>query len=210
MSTKAYDYFITDLSVLDAADRIRETINPVFFDAFREQLDLLNERLQENINATWDETFLADLPSDNQRILHEYITDYSQCDTYALVRALYTRMTELKNSAKRTLSDVDIFYDVQIMRGPEDNTAVFHVYSKSNAYQKALEMQDWCRDFSYWDNADSDENISEEEWEQRKHYWDSNDPAAPLADVSLTISQPSEILTIMCYINSRSWCRTAH
>lgn len=29
-------------------------------------------------------------------------------------------------------------------------------------------------------------------------------------DVSLTISQPSETLTIMCYINSRSWCRTAH
>lgn len=33
MSTKAYDYFITDLSVFDAADRIRDTINPVFFDA---------------------------------------------------------------------------------------------------------------------------------------------------------------------------------
>lgn len=48
MSTKAYDYFITDLNVFDTADRIRETINPVFFDAFREQLDLLNERLQEN------------------------------------------------------------------------------------------------------------------------------------------------------------------
>lgn len=45
MSTKAYDYFITGLSVFDAADHIRETINPVFFDAFREQLDLLDERL---------------------------------------------------------------------------------------------------------------------------------------------------------------------
>ena len=66
-STKAYDYFITGLSVFDAADHIRETINPVFFDAFREQLDLLDERLQKNVNATWDETFLADLPSDNQR-----------------------------------------------------------------------------------------------------------------------------------------------
>ena len=210
MSTKAYGYFITDLSVFDAADRIRETIVPVFLDRFRQQQERLSERLQENINATWDETFLADLPSDNQRILHEYITDYSQCDTYALARALYKRMTELKNSAKRTLSDVDIFYDVQIMRGPEDNTIVFKVFSECRDYTEALETRDWCRDFSYWDNADPDENISEEEWEQRKHYWDSNDPAAPLADVSLSISQPSEILTIMCYINSRSWCRTAH
>ena len=48
MSTKAYDYFITGLSVFDAADHIRETINPVFFDAFREQLDLLDERLQND------------------------------------------------------------------------------------------------------------------------------------------------------------------
>lgn len=71
MSTKAYDYFITDLNVFDAADRIRETIVPVFLDRFRQQQERLSERLQENINATWDETFLADLPSDNQRILHE-------------------------------------------------------------------------------------------------------------------------------------------
>lgn len=35
MSTKAYDYFITGLSALDAADRIRETINPVFSAARR-------------------------------------------------------------------------------------------------------------------------------------------------------------------------------
>ena len=52
MSTKAYDHFITGLSVFDAADHIRETIDPVFFGAFREQLNLLDERLQGNVNAT--------------------------------------------------------------------------------------------------------------------------------------------------------------
>ena len=52
VSTKAYDHFITGLSVFDAADHIRETINPVFFGAFREQLNLLDERLQGNVNAT--------------------------------------------------------------------------------------------------------------------------------------------------------------
>lgn len=98
VSTKAYDYFITGLSVLDAADHIRETINPVFFDAFREQLDLLDERLQKNVNATWDETFLADLPSDNQRILPARITDINQCSAFDEIDALYQRMSELKSA----------------------------------------------------------------------------------------------------------------
>lgn len=210
MSTKAYNYFIASMDAFDAADRIRETINPVFFDAFREQLNLLDERLQGNVNATWDETFLADLPSDNRRILPTRITDINQCSDFDKIDALYQRMSELKNSTRRTLSDMDIFYDAIIMRGPDDNTVVFKVFSENPAYTEALNTQNWCRDFSYWNNADPDENISEEEWEQRKHYWDSNDPAAPLADASLTISQPSEMLTIMRYINSRSWCQTAH
>lgn len=99
MSTKAYDYFITGLNVFDAADRIRETINPVFFDAFREQLDLLDERLQENVNATWDETLLADLPSDNQRILPTRITKRLnivtlRCETRTILPIL--RLTEVR------------------------------------------------------------------------------------------------------------------
>lgn len=45
MSTKAYDHFIASMDAFDAAQRIREAINPVFFDAFNEQLQRLDERL---------------------------------------------------------------------------------------------------------------------------------------------------------------------
>lgn len=190
MSTKAYDYFITDLSVFDEADRIRETINPVFFDAFREQLDLLNERLQENVNATWDATFLADLPSDNQRILPAHITDINRCSDFDKIDALYERMSELKNSTRRTLSDMDIFYDVLIMRGPEDNTIVFKVFSENHAYTEALTSQNWCGDFSYWNNTDRDDNVSEEEWERRAQYW-RDIPYAPVGDISISFPQPT-------------------
>lgn len=195
MSTKAYDYFITDLIVFDAAARIRETIVPVFLDRFRQQQERLSERLRYNVNLTWEDAdldeFPVNLPSDNQRILHEYITDYSQCDTYALVRALYTRMTELKNSATRTLSDVDIFYDVQIMRGPEDNTIVFKVFSECSDYTKALETQGWCSDFSYWNNTDKDDDVTEEEWERRKKYWDAM-PYTPPSESAVGFTQPCE------------------
>lgn len=200
MSTKAYDYFITDLNVFDAADRIRETIVPVFLDRFRQQQERLSERLRYNVNLTWEDAdldeFPVNLPSDNQRILHEYITDYSQCDTYALVRALYTRMTELKNSATRTLSDVDIFYDVQIMRGPEDNTIVFKVFSECRDYTKALETQGWCSDFSYWNNADKDDDVTEEDWERRKKYWDAM-PYTPPSESAVGFTQPCEYAIIL-------------
>ena len=161
----------------------------MFFDAFREQLDLLNERLQENINATWDETFLADLPSDNQRILPARITDINQCSDFDKIDALYERMSELKNSTRRTLSAMDIFYDVRIMRGPEDNTIVFKVFSECRDYTEALNTQDWCRDFSYWNNTDRDDNVSEEEWERRAQYW-RDMPYKPMSELSVGFTQP--------------------
>lgn len=189
VSTKAYDYFITGLSVFDAADRIRETINPVFFDAFREQLDLLDERLQGNVNATWDETFLADLPSDNQRILPTHITDINQCSAFDKIDALYQRMSELKKCARRTLTPADIFYDASIMRGPDSGTVVFKVFSENPAYTQALNTQDWCRDFSYWNNTDRDDNVSEEEWERRAQYW-YDMPYKPMSELSVGFTQP--------------------
>ena len=189
MSTKAYDYFITGLSVFDAADHIRETINPVFFDAFREQLDLLDERLQKNVNATWDETFLADLPSDNQRILPARITDINQCSAFDKIDALYQRMSELKKGARRTLTPVDIFYDVTIMRGPDSGTVVFKVFSENPAYTEALNAQDWCSEFSYWNNTDKDDNVSEEEWERRAQYW-RDMPYKPMSERSVGFTQP--------------------
>ena len=43
-------------------------------------------------------------------------------------------MSELKKCARRTLTPVDIFYDAIIMRGPDDNTVVFKVFSENPAY----------------------------------------------------------------------------
>lgn len=105
-------------------------------------------------------------------------------------------MTELKNSATRTLSDVDIFYDVQIMRGPEDNTIVFKVFSECRDYTKALETQDWCSDFSYWNNTDKDDDVTEEEWERRKKYWDAM-PYTPPSESAVGFTQPCEYAIIL-------------
>lgn len=200
MSTKAYDYFITDLNAFDAAARIREAINPVFFDAFNEQLQRLDERLRYNVNITWEgadlDDYHFDLPSNNRRVLPARITEYSQCSTFDIIDALYQRMMDLKNYERRTLSPLDIFYDTIIMRGPEDNTIVFKVFSECRDYTKALETQGWCSDFSYWNNTDKDDDVTEEEWERRKKYWDAM-PYTPPSESSVGFTQPCEYAIIL-------------
>lgn len=197
MSTKAYDYFITNLGVFEAADRIRETINPIFFAKFREQLERLGERLRHDANLTWKgasfDSLFVDLPSDTKRILPEYIDDYDKCSKHDSVTTLYRRMEELKNTSMRTLSPLDIFYDALIMRGPEEDTVVFKVFSECQDYTEALSTQDWCSDFSYWNNTDRDESVSEGEWERRKRFYDAAGWTPP-SERSVGFTQPCEFV----------------
>lgn len=37
------------------------------------------------------------------------------------------------------------------------------VFSECRDYTEALETQGWCGDFSYWNNTDKDDNVTEEE-----------------------------------------------
>ena len=200
MSTKAYDYFVTDLGVFEVADRIREVINPIFYTNFRKQQEKLEEGLRQNVDSTWEDmdfdVFPKDVPPNKERILPEHIDDYAKCTTYDLVGVLYKRMEELKNHPTRTFSLLDIFYDVQIMRGPEKNTIVFKVFSECNEYTRALYEQDWCSDFSYWNNTDPDEGVSRKEWRRRSKFWESV-PYTPPSDRSVGFTQPCEYSIIL-------------
>lgn len=63
------------------------------------------------------------------------------------------------------------------------------VFSECRDYTEALNAQDWCSDFSYWDNTDRDDNVSEEEWERRAQYW-RDMPYKPMSELSVGFSQP--------------------
>lgn len=169
MSIKAHNWFITDLSPFNAEQAIRETLEPIFRESFNTYTNSLLTILDDNPHAAWNDTPFRSPSASNKRankrkILPpiEYDGQYfSKPDAIDVVAQLYGYLDALHKTEGKT-SRADIFYDAYLMAGPGDTT-VFHVYSKSDAYQKALEMQDWCRDFSYWDNADPDENTSEEE-----------------------------------------------
>lgn len=70
------------------------------------------------------------------------------------------------------------------------------VFSECRDYTKALETQGWCSDFSYWNNTDKDNDVTEEEWERRKKYWDTM-PYTPPSERSVGFTQPCEYAIIL-------------
>lgn len=100
-------------------------------------------------------------------------------------------MKSCQEAETHSLSRASIGYQVVLMRGPNPGQIIFHIYSESHEYTEALNSQDWCQDFSYWDNTDKDNDVSEEDWEARAKFW-NNMPYKPIASMSLMFSQPTE------------------
>lgn len=148
MSIKAHNWFITDLSPFNAEQAIRETLEPIFRESFNTYTNSLLTILDDNPHAAWNDTPFRSPSASNKRankrkILPpiEYDGQYfSKPDAIDVVTQLYGYLDALHKTEGKT-SRADIFYDAYLMAGPGDTT-VFHVYSKSDAYQKALEMQD--------------------------------------------------------------------
>ena len=101
----------------------------------------------------------------------------------------------LRQTEVHTFSDADIGYEVSLLPDPITGDIVFHVFSESRGYTKALAQQAWCADFSYWNNTDRDDSISEEEWERREAFWCSL-PLKAIRDMSLSFRNPSPVETL--------------
>ena len=93
-----------------------------------------------------------------------------------------------------TFSDADIGYEVIILPGPDDNDVIFRVFSESDDYFKALKNKNLGKDFSYWNNTDKEDSVSDAEWKKRKKYWESL-PQKSFSSIGLSFSNPSRIDT---------------
>ena len=81
------------------------------------------------------------------------------------------------------------------MSGPKPGQSVFKVYAEVDPYSDELDKADWCQDFSFWDNCDSPDDVSEEEWETRRQFWNGLPPHTPISDMSIGFSHPTKIST---------------
>ena len=188
MSIKAYDWFITDLDVWDATDKIRNVVEPIFmkgmYDLSRQAADFV----AQHPDATWNDSPLW--ASSSVSTSDKLILDQSDALLW-LPSQVYKHMKACQDVEVHSLSRASIGYQVVLMRGPNPGQIIFRVYSEIREYTEALSSQDWCQDFSYWDNTDKDDGVPEEDWEVRASFWD-NMPYKPIASMSLMFNQPTE------------------
>lgn len=188
MSIKAYDWFITDLGIWEVVDKIRDIVEPIFMSGMYDLTRLAAEFVAQDPDATWEDSPLwasSSVPTNSKPILDR------SGKLLWLPSQVYKHMKACQEVAVHSLSKASIGYQVVLMRGPNLGQIVFHVYSESSEYTEALNSQDWCQDFSYWDNTDKDNDVSEEDWEARAKFW-NNMPYKPIASMSLMFSQPTE------------------
>lgn len=187
MSIKAYDWFITNLDAFEVMNQIKETIDPIFLDNTSKNLKIAADAvLKSNGNEiTWNDTDLRCFSSDFGK---QVLPNKKRIGRLGEDLLVYTE--GLRQTKVYTFSDADIGYEVAMLPGPNKGDVVFRVFSESKAYTRALAQQEWCSDFSYWNNTDRDESISEEEWERREAFWRSL-PMKAFRDMSLSFCNPS-------------------
>lgn len=192
MSIKAYDWFITNLDVFEAMNRIKETINPIFLDNTSKILKIAADAVLKSNGGeiTWNDTNLRCFSSDLGK---QVLPKKKRIGRLGEELLVYTE--GLRRTEAHTFSDADIGYEVAMLAGPRTGDVVFRVFSESNAYTRALAQQTWCSNFSYWNNTDRDQSISEEEWERREVFWRSL-PMKAFRDMSLLFCNPSPFETL--------------
>lgn len=191
MSMSMHDWFITDMGPTETAQKIRETINPLFMDKMYEGCLLLAEFIYASPFYTWNNSPLCrDNPKRGQQ------DKVIQADTAMdVIFELYDYVTELAQSDTITLSRASFGYSVNIMSGPNPGQSVFKVYAEVDPYSDELDKADWCQDFSFWDNCDAPDDVSESDWDERRQFWDGLPPHVPISDMSIGFSHPTKIST---------------
>lgn len=191
MSTSMHDWFVTDMGPMETAQKIRETINPLFMDKTYEACLLLAEFMYASPFCTWNNSPLC---RDNPK--HGQQDKVIQADTAMdVIFELYDYVTELAQSDTITLSRASFGYSVNIMSGPKPGQSAFKVYAEVDPYSDELDKADWCQDFSFWDNCDSPDNVSEDDWNARRQFWNGLPPHTPISDISIGFSHPTKIST---------------
>lgn len=192
MSIKAYDWFITNLDAFETMNLIKETIEPIFMASTAQNMKVAADAVLKagDEKITWNDTNLRCYGSDLGK---EILPSKNRAGRLGYDLLVYTE--GLRQTKVHTFSDADIGYEVALLPDPTTGDIVFRVFSESRGYTKELAKQTWCSDFSYWNNTDRDENISEEEWARREAFWCSL-PLKAFRDMSLSFRNPSPVETL--------------
>lgn len=179
MSIKIYDGLIAvDADVFTVATRIREVLEPSFIAKFGEIFRELKE-LPEG--STW---------SDSPRGM---FVGEEKISGHSLDFRLYSKIEEYNRSKIWTFSDADIMYQVTILPNMAGGNPLVMVFGgESREYIKAILAAGVAKEYGYWDNTDSLEDVTDEEWITRKKAWSSIYDKSPV-EVGVGFDSPSSM-----------------
>ena len=196
MSIKQYHWILVEnTDLFELMDKIKQVIEPVFFEKMSENIMIAADAV---LNAggkeiTWNNTPLMAMEPNR---CFQYSSEKlpAKDRLYRLVGEVISFSNHLNKINSVTFSKADIGYEVAMIPGPSKGDVIFRVFSEIDDYNKALSNQNFGTDFSYWNNVDKDDNISNEDWNIRKKYWE-NFPNKAIGSIGLSFSNPTVIET---------------
>lgn len=63
-------------------------------------------------------------------------------------------------------------YEFTVCLFPVDGRLLALTYTEQKAFKALWDVQDWRRDFAYWNNTDAPDDVSEQDWAERERLWD--------------------------------------
>lgn len=192
MSIKLYDWILVEnANIFQLMNDIKSVIEPIFLKKMSYNILVAGEAVLDagDREITWNDTRLMRLRSSHgeEKLPTRDRIGLLVDKTINLTERLYRDMSV-------TFSDADIGYEVTMLPGSDDNDVVFRVFSESGDYFKAIKDKNIGKDFSYWNNTDKDDSVSDAEWEKRKKYWEGL-PQKSFSSIGLSFSNPSRIDT---------------
>ena len=192
MSIKLYNWILVEnANIFQLMNDIKSVIEPIFLKKMSYNILTAGKAVLDagDREITWNDTILMRLSSSHgeEKLPTKDRIGLLVDKTINLTDRLYRDMSV-------TFSDADIGYEVIILPGPDDNDVIFRVFSESSDYFKAIKDKNIGRDFSYWNNTDKEDSVSDSEWEKRKKYWESL-PEKSFSSIGLSFSNPSRIDT---------------
>ena len=198
MSIKQYHWILVkNADLFELMDKIKQVIEPIFFEKMSENIMIAADAVlnADGREITWNDTpLMAIEPNRCFQYSKEKLPEKDSL--HWLVVEVINFSNHLNKINSVTFSKADIGYEVTMLPGPSKGDVIFRVFSEIDDYNKALSNQNFGTDFSYWNNVDKDDNISDKDWNIRKSYWE-NFPNKAIGGAGLSFSNPSVIETNM-------------
>lgn len=198
LSIKQYNWILVkDANLFEIMKEIKKVIEPIFFEHMDKNIMTAAQVVIDarGEQVTWNDTSFAALePREGFQYSKKALPVKDRL--HRLVDEMVRFTDHLHKINSVTFSPADIGYTVCMLPGPDAGDVVFRVFSELREYNNALDTSGLGEDFSYWNNTDKDDHMSDEEWELRRSYWEGM-PNRSIGDMSLSFTHPARVEAIM-------------